>query len=59
MLAQARNRLPIKARQIELLRTHAQTMPVADETLDAILLALVLSVVSRTAPPGWPRQYEF
>ena len=45
MLARARNRLPIKGRQIELLEADAQAMPLADSTFDAALLSLVLSVV--------------
>ena len=45
MLARARKRLPIDGRQIELLQADAQTMPLVDDTFDAALLALILSVV--------------
>jgi ubiquinone/menaquinone biosynthesis C-methylase UbiE len=45
MLARARRRLPIDGRQIELLRGDAQSMPLADASFDAALLALILSVV--------------
>ena len=45
MLARARKRLPIDGRQIELLQADAQSMPLVDDTFDAALLALILSVV--------------
>lgn len=45
MLARARKKLPIGGRQIGLLRADAQSMPLADASFDAALLALILSVV--------------
>lgn len=45
MLAHAQRRLPLPNRQIELHQADAQRLPFADQSFDAALLSLVLSVV--------------
>lgn len=46
MLNRARRQLPIEGREIELLQADALNLPFEDESFDAILLTLILSVVS-------------